>query len=106
MESKQHWEEVLKVVEKLKSEGWRVINLDNKSPDAIAIKDGKVVAVEVLGFIRKHKKGRGNPKKNCYSLKDKKLTYSMFDDLIIEKFEYEKSRKKREYAPNLFPPPK
>ena len=46
------------MVKTLEFEGWRVIKLHGKSPDAIAVKDNKIVAVEILKQWRKE---RTNP---------------------------------------------
>ncbi len=71
------------VIEELKSVGYRVIDLENKSPDAIAIKDNEVIAVEVLSRQYDMKRGRW---KNHFTTKKKKEIYHMFDRLIIRTF--------------------
>lgn len=80
--SEQHFEEVRKAIKELESKGYRVINLELKSPDCIAIKDNKVYAVEILGLNTLT--GKGIPDK--YTVKDKVATYHMFDDVIIRTF--------------------
>ena len=82
-------EHELKLVDQLKKmveDGWKVINLRGLSPDAIAVKDGKIVAVEVLGMS--YKKGRGY--QHSWTYKGKKESYSMFDDVIIKTFKYKR----------------
>ena len=46
--SKEHEAAVQEVLKEMESEGYRVINLQGKSPDGIAFKEGRVLAVEVL----------------------------------------------------------
>ena len=93
-EGKGQYREVLKdYISDLEEEGYRVIPLEGKSPDAIAIKlDAsqvdidlekiKVCAVDVLG--KTHRKGRGYH--GSWTYKQKKKTYSMFDDVLIRTF--------------------
>ena len=88
--SQKHEEEVARKAEEMRSQGWRVIVLDGKSPDAIAVKDGKIVAVEVL---KKIKTERTNPEtikshgryvwrlQGGYTQAQKRGIYSMFDDV-------------------------
>lgn len=79
---------------KLESEGYRVLDLERKCPDAIALKDGKIYAVEVLG--RQYKKGKGWKKK--WTQNSKKNIYHMFDDIIIKDFKYEQLEKVKKEA--------
>jgi hypothetical protein len=85
--SKQHEDELRKTIASLEKEGYRVIDLCGYSPDAIAIKDGKIIAVEVLG-----KQWRKSPTGNAEQLhagwthSGKKKQYMMFDDLKIVTF--------------------
>lgn len=80
--SKKH-EEVLKLyITELEEEGFKVIDLKGKSPDAIAVKDNKVCAVEVLGST--YRKGKGWHK--GWTRKHKQTQYSMFDDVFIRVF--------------------
>ncbi|MCJ7424860.1 hypothetical protein MUP01_11440, partial [Candidatus Bathyarchaeota archaeon] len=71
----------------MESEGYRVIELHGYSPDAIAIKDGRITAVEVLG-----KQWRTNPRGGTKELHGswthagKKKQYAMFDALKIVSF--------------------
>jgi len=92
-----HEVELKKVLSKLENEGYRVFSLSGLSPDGIAVKEGKVVAVEVLGLH-----WREVPQKRwhrSWTYKDKRKAYSMFDDVIISTFQHPKSpieRKDRE----------
>lgn len=86
MESETHRLKVKETLKRLETEGYKVIDLENKSPDGIAIKDGKVIAVEVLG-LQLSKKGHW---RHSWSVKSKHQIYHMFDDLIIETFKYPK----------------
>lgn len=91
MISEAHEDALRDEIERLESEGYRVINLDNKSPDAIAIKDGRVLAVEVLGQKRVKNKGwRGS-----WTKMGKRQIYHMFDDVIFKTFRYGGGRSKR-----------
>lgn len=46
---KQKHEEALDLkIKELELSGWRVVNLHGKSPDAIAVKDNRIVAIEIL----------------------------------------------------------
>lgn len=58
--------------EELHKEGWRVFILSRKSPDAIAVKDGKVIAVEIL---------RGNASMRIQERK--REDYQIFDSVIF-----------------------
>jgi hypothetical protein len=85
--SKQHEEELTKTVVLLEKEGWRVIDLNGMSPDAIAIKNGKVVAVEVLGKDwRNHPKTIRRELHGSWTYAGKKKQYAMFDDVKIVTF--------------------
>jgi hypothetical protein len=75
----QRLEDTLKEFEK---QGYRTINLGGKSPDGIAFKDNKIIAIEVLGCT--HRTGKGWHKN--FTVKKKKEQYSMFDDVYITTF--------------------
>ena len=83
MGSETHDEVLQEEIEELQSKGFRVINLEGKNPDAIAIKDGKVYAVEVLGISYYKKKRHW---KGSFSIKQKRSIYHMFDGLFIKHF--------------------
>ena len=72
MTSREHELAVQEKVHELEAEGWRTFKLDRKSPDAIAIKDGNVIAIEILGR-------NGNLKVQARKRDD----YKMFDDVIF-----------------------
>lgn len=79
MESELHQKKVKEEIQRLESQGYRVIDTERKCPDAIAVKDGKIFAVEILP--RRYKKGRGW---NCkWSLRAKKINYKMYDDIFF-----------------------
>jgi hypothetical protein len=72
-------------IEKFEAEGYRVVRLDGKSPDAIATKDGRLIAIEVVGKY-KSKRGRRLSKGwtiGGHTIAEKKRLYSMFDDVIV-----------------------
>jgi len=84
--SLQHEIAVIDEIQKLMNDGWRVVNLKGLSPDAIAAKNGKLIAIEVLGLD--YRKGRGWHRNWTY--KSKKEMYSMFDEVIIKTFRRKK----------------
>ena len=61
---------------------WKTINLKGKSPDGIALKDNKMVAIELLGYT--YRKGKGKHYSKGVNLK--KEDYSMFDDVFVRTF--------------------
>ena len=86
----QHEATLLAKVRELEKEGWRVIVLHGKSPDAIAIKNGKVVAVEAVQKVRvkrvSHIKEKGRFRwkhQGGWTIASKKSLYHMFDDVIF-----------------------
>lgn len=68
-------------VEKLRIDGWKVIVLERRSPHAIAVRDGKVVAVVVVAEV--HRKNKGWRPEGGYTFKEKRALYDMFDDVHI-----------------------
>lgn len=86
--SQQHEMEVEKTIKKLEKEGWKVINTKGVIPDAIAIKNNKCVAIEVLGISYRKNKGWHR----SWTVKNKTDTYSMYDDVIIEVFKRPKKQ--------------
>ena len=77
-------------IKEMESKGWRVINLDGKSPDAIGIKDGKVIAIEVLKKIKTERSNLETIKRHGryvwryqggMTQTQKRSIYSMFDDI-------------------------
>jgi len=86
----RHEEELKHKANQMRHDGWRVIVLNGKCPDAIAVKDGKIVAVEV---IKKIKTERTNPEtiqrhgryvwrlQGGYTQASKRSIYDMFDDV-------------------------
>lgn len=74
--SRKHEDRLTEAIEEMRSQGYRVIRLNGKSPDAIAMKDGKLIAVEVL------------PRTSRVERRQKVLDYSMFD--YISFYLYEK----------------
>ncbi len=84
--SKEHEKELGKLMRKLRKEGYNVIKTYHKIPDAIACKDGKIYAVEMMG-----QKWSSNKKwKNKHSKAEKERDYSNFDGLLFGIFRYKK----------------
>lgn len=65
-------------LEEVKRSGWRIIELHQKSPDAIAVKDGKVIAVEIV--------------RSELDARWKRMAYKMFDDVVIGLYKAEPVR--------------
>ena len=79
-------------IKELEQDGWKVSNLHGKSPDAIAVKDNKVIAVEILRKIKSERKNldlarsKGKFKWSFaggYTLVGKRSNYDMFDDVFF-----------------------
>jgi Holliday junction resolvase len=68
---------------KLEKEGYRVIDLENKSPDLIAVKEDKIIAVEILGMQYDVKRKYWKKK---FTIKSKEQIYYMFDEVRIITF--------------------
>jgi len=88
---KLHELELKKTIQKLRNQGFRVVNLQGLSPDAIAVKNGKIIAVEVLGYHWREK-----PRKEWHAgwtHRGKRRAYSMFDEVLIFTFKYPPAHK-------------
>ena len=59
----EHERKLREMCDGLRSKGWAVVELNGKSPDAVASKDGRMIAVEVLTRYGKegNYKFRGRP---------------------------------------------
>ncbi len=86
----QHEAILREKVKELEGDGWRVIVLHGKSPDAIAVKDGRIVAVEAVQKMRvkrvSHAKEKGKFRwkhLGGWTIASKKRLYHMFDDVIF-----------------------
>jgi hypothetical protein len=94
--SYQHEKAVLDYLAELSSKGWKTIRLGKRSPDGIAVKDNRVVAVEI---IIKNTDGK-------YRATDttKRDDYFMFDDVFIKKFDRDSNIEKQriEYENRLY----
>jgi len=77
-EQKEKLEEVLNDYRK---RGFNIIPLVKKSPDAIAIKNDTIFAIEIIGI---QQGGSGQ-----YRIKCKEEIYDMFDGLMIKTFNYD-----------------
>ncbi len=72
----------------LETEGWRVILLQGKSPDGIAVNGaGRIVAIEVVAKVphnATHKAGKGRYRlQGGVTFSAKRAVYAMFDDVIF-----------------------
>ena len=78
--AKQHQNLIAETVLELREKGYHAININGTAPDAIAIKDNKIYAVEILLITHIPKKGW----KHLTVVKNKRERYSMFDDVIFK----------------------
>lgn len=81
----EHERKLKETIDDLKKQGYNVIDLERKSPDAIAVKANKIYAVEVLSFRWVAKRGWHN----SWTYKSKKKDYNMFDGIIFKTFKGE-----------------
>jgi hypothetical protein len=96
---KQHEDVLTEYIEELTNEGYRVIRLRGKSPDAVAVRvliTGELIisAVEVLGST--YRKGKGWHK--TWTHRAKRKIYSMFDEVLIRTFK--RDTKYQKLGPN------
>lgn len=107
--SKQHQEKLQEFKAELEKEGWRVILLEAKSPDGIAVKDGEICAVEVIGkelrrageYKGKYKTGEPRyqwTRPSGFTFAGKRRIYHMFDDVIFGVY-YKEDKDKRTFTP-------
>jgi Holliday junction resolvase len=82
----RHESKLVEVIKELEGKGFRVVKLCGKSPDAIATRDGKIIAIEVIG---KYGKKRKYKLTGGWTIIGKKRNYSMFDDVLIFTFPYD-----------------
>jgi len=83
--SGQHEQELKAFCDRLRADGYHVIETHGKIPDAIATKDGKLYAVEIVMKIRVKKQGKyGWKPMGGYTLEGKKRNYSMYDEVLIK----------------------
>lgn len=78
--SNQHQKLIEETVIELEDLGYNVVNMNGIAPDAVATRDGKIYAIEVLVINKIPKKGWEHLKQ----IRDKKESYSMFDDIIFK----------------------
>jgi hypothetical protein len=83
---RQHEAILDEAILEMQKKGWRIIRLDGKSPDAIAVKDGRIVALEVMG--RTWRQGKGWDLAGHGTFQTKKQEYSMFDEIMFWTFRY------------------
>ncbi len=78
--STKHEDEVDKYLKELEKDGWHTLKLRRKIPDGIAVKNGKLFAVEVVGH------DCIPTPKNDRIKREKTATYHMFDGLHYKNF--------------------
>ena len=66
---------------RLAADGYHVVETHGKIPDAIATKDGKLVAVELI--VKTRRAGGWRPM-GGYTQEGKRRNYSMYDAVLIE----------------------
>ena len=81
--SGQHERVLKEYCDELRTQGYNVVETHGKIPDAIATKDGKLIAVEVLIKIKRSGKGKGWRPMGGYTLDGKRRNYYMYDDVLI-----------------------
>jgi len=69
-------------LDSLREDGFNIIKMNMKSPDAIATKNNKLYAIEILGFKE------GHSSSYAIKLKEKCERYNDFDGLMIRSFKY------------------
>ena len=85
--SERHEELVKQKVEQLEAEGWHIVTIGRNHPDAIAVKDGVIMAVEILRKMKRKTtqkrpgkgKSRGWRYQGGLTLIEKVRRYSRFD---------------------------
>ena len=87
--SGKHQDELRLTLERLKLKGFRTIDMNGRVPDGLAVKEGKVYAVEILPDNISGRVDSGL----------KRIAYSMFDGTIFSFYRTEshKRRTKRRY---------
>lgn len=85
MSTSELHEETLRIfIKEMSRKGYRVIDLERKCPDAIAVKGEEIIAMEVLGMQHTQKKGWTQK----WTHTSKRKTYHMFDSVCIKTFKY------------------
>lgn len=82
--SKEHEDGLTDYIRELQYQGYNVVRTCRKIPDAIATKDGKIFAVEMMG--KRHIQGAGW--KRNHTKKEKEIAYSNFDGILYREFKY------------------
>ena len=91
MKSKKHEELLYKELDELESNGYRVLALGEKQPDAIVISPtNEIIAVEILGKKQRRDaqgKSKGWAWDNNKTVNDKRWLYGHYDDIIFVLFD-------------------
>lgn len=94
----QHEKTLQSYFQELESNGYKTLNLEGKCPDGIAIKDGKIYAVEILRKIRYERKNPESIKRHGRftwkfqsgnTLTSKLKAYHMFEKVLIKIYKAE-----------------
>jgi hypothetical protein len=99
-ESEAHQKAVKYGMDELKQKGFRCFLLGRKIPDALAIKDGQLYALEALGARWKGKE-KGWQTKFSRPQREKEFAYSRYDGLFFVKFKYPNAEKDADLEPKL-----
>ena len=95
MPSKEHETELERYLKELEEKGYKTVNLHGKMPDGIAIKNGRIFAVEILGKQKTERKNydskthHGRYVTRFYggiTLTQKRNNYRMFDEVLFSFF--------------------
>ena len=86
-----HKTSIKNTIKKYQDMGWKVVDMKGKIPDLVAMKDGKLVCIEVLG---RQQTIRGLKHNWTYRQKMRSYLELGFDDVLIETFDYEYGKPK------------
>jgi len=89
--SGSHERELKRYAKELQEQGWRVILTAGKIPDAIAVKEGKIYAVEIMPYIRKRAaQSRGGKMRwapqGGFTYAMKRRNYDMYDGVLFSSY--------------------
>jgi len=87
-----HRQALKNTIQRYQDEGWKVVDMKGRVPDLVAMKDGKLVCIEVLG---RQQTIRGLKHNWTYRQKMRAYLELGFDDVLIETFDYEYGKPKR-----------
>lgn len=85
-EKSQHELELKNCIKEFRDKGWRVIDMKRKSPDAIALKNNKLIIIEIVGATKTNNtKWHTSKTKKHYN-----EVWCDFDAVVLKHFYYSK----------------